>query len=481
MPGSILVVDSDIRSLAYTRNILENDCYKVETLTTGGQALQRLRERPAVDLVMVGIGTPEMDGLQTIEACKKFRPEQRIVAFSCVTDTGTVVKAIKLGAVDYMTKPFYKGELDAVLKRSLPAIKATVDLAGDPALQLHEHVESLGNDLFFIAASPAMRQIRNQIELVAKVDLPVLLLGESGVGKEILARLVHNLSQRSRNPLVKLNCAALPADLLESELFGYEVGAFTGAVRPKPGKFELSNHGTILLDEIGEMTAQLQAKLLHVLQDGQFSRLGSRSNIKADFRVLAATNINIDESLANKSFREDLYYRLNTFTINIPPLRERREEIPVLIKHFMSQFSKKYAHPPADCSEKLIQACMQHPWRGNLRELGNFVRRYMILQDEALAIAELESQSKSQLFLTEGGNDTASTGQELGLKSLVRGLKGKTEIRAIEEALIAARWNKKVAATRLNISYKALLYKIRQYQILPAETAGSDSSIELRS
>ena len=461
---NILVVDDEPAILNYTRTLLEMDNYAVETVTSGEEAVRRVQTGPPVDLMLLDMAMPRMDGLQTMQACKKLRPQQRIVICSCLSDTSSVVKAIKMGALDYMTKPLYKAELDAVLKRSL-ATHADVPAAPSAAVsESHEHIEALENDLFFLAASPAMKQIRSQISLVAKVDVPVLLLGESGVGKEILAHLIHKLSPRSRNQLVKVNCAALPLDLLESELFGYEKGAFTGAVGSKPGKFELCNKGTILLDEIGEMSPVLQAKLLHVLQDGQFSRLGSRCNISADFRVLAATNINVQEAIANRTFREDLYYRLNAFTINIPPLRERREEIPLLFKHFMNQFSHKYAHPSMSYSEKLINACMHYHWPGNLRELGNFVKRYMVLQDENLAIAELQSKSRGQAFMTESTDGASRT--EFGLKSLVRGLKDKAELKAIEEALISNNWNRKMAALHLNISYKALLYKIKQYQIV---------------
>lgn len=462
---SILVVDDEVSMLSYARTLLGTEQYAVETVTSGEQALKRIESKPTIDLMLLDMAMPGMDGLQTISACKKARPEQKIVVCSCVTDTSTVVQAIKMGALDYMTKPFYKAELDALLERSLSNCQPDKPAIPAPASEDHEHFESLENDLFFLAASPAMKQIRAQISLVARVDVPVLLLGESGVGKEIVARLVHKLSPRSRNPLLKVNCAALPADLLESELFGYEPGAFTGATRPKPGKFELCHKGTILLDEIGEMSPVLQAKLLHVLQDGQFCRLGSRSNITADFRVLAATNIDVHEAIANKAFREDLYYRLNAFTVNIPPLRERREEIPLLFKHFMNQFSQKYAHPSMGYSEKLINACMGYHWPGNLRELGNFVKRYMVLQDEELAISELESKNKGYGF-TAGNSDESGGGcSEFGLKSLVRNLKDKTELKAIEGALIATNWNRKLAAVRLNISYKALLYKIKQYQI----------------
>jgi transcriptional regulator with PAS, ATPase and Fis domain len=322
-------------------------------------------------------------------------------------------------------------------------------------------VEELCDDVFFVAASPAMKKIRGQAALVAGVDIPVLLLGESGTGKEVLARLIHKLSPRAHRTFLKVNCAAVPADLLESELFGYEAGAFTGATHPKPGKFELCNKGTILLDEIGEMPPLLQAKLLHVLQDQQFSRLGSRSVIKVDVRILAATNINIPEALANKRLREDLYYRLNAFTLQLPPLRERKEEIPLLLKHFMSRMAEHYARPPMTLSPKLLQRCLEYPWPGNLRELSNFVKRFLILGDENVAINELQPQSDGS-GPAAAGRDGDSGG---GLKSLARSAKDEAEAEAINQALEQTNWNRKQAAALLKISYKALLYKIRQYGI----------------
>src|SRR5437868_4306627 len=465
--ATILIVDDEPSMLRYTKTLLEVDNYSVETAGSGFEAIKRVQEGLKPSLILLDMAMPSMNGLQTIEECKKIRPEQKIVVLSCVSDTSTVVQAIKLGALDYVTKPFYKSELDAVLKRCLEPEKPA---KGSADLQRYSvsddvEVESLEDDLFFLAASPQMKQIRAQVSLVAKVDVPVLLLGESGVGKEILARLIHKMSIRAHRPLLKVNCAALPAELLESELFGYEAGAFTGAQRSKPGKFEQCNKGTILLDEIGEMTTALQAKLLHVLQDGSFSRLGSRSNVTVDVRVLAATNVNVEEAIANKTLREDLYYRLNAFTMQIPPLRERREEIPLLLKHFMNRLSERYAHAPLSYSERLLRACMLYHWPGNLRELGNFVKRYLVLQDEDTAIAELEAKSKGN------GTDSSHAGMmgapEGGLKSLVRGLKDEAELRAIEQALVATNWNRKLAAARLNISYKALLYKIKQYQIVP--------------
>jgi transcriptional regulator with PAS, ATPase and Fis domain len=282
----------------------------------------------------------------------------------------------------------------------------------------------------------------------------------------VLAKLIHKLSPRSHRTFLKVNCAAVPADLLESELFGYEAGAFTGATHPKPGKFELCNKGTILLDEIGEMPPLLQAKLLHVLQDQQFSRLGSRSVVKVDVRILAATNINIPEALATKRLREDLYYRLNAFTLNVPPLRERKEEIPILLKHFMTRMSERYARAPLPLSSNLMQACLSHPWPGNLRELSNFVKRYIVLADEQAAIHELHPKADGA-----GAPFDSGTGESGGgLKSLARSAKDEAEAEAISKALEETNWNRKQAAVLLKISYKALLYKIRQYGIAEAKS-----------
>jgi len=331
-------------------------------------------------------------------------------------------------------------------------------------------VEELYDDVFFVAASPAMRKIRSQAALVANVDIPVLMLGESGTGKEVVARLVHKLSPRAHRMFLKVNCAAVPADLLESELFGYEAGAFTGATHPKPGKFELCNKGTILLDEIGEMPPLLQAKLLHVLQDQQFSRLGSRSVIKVDVRILAATNINIPEALATKHLREDLYYRLNAFTLQLPPLRERKEEIPILLKHFMSRMSEQYARPSLPLSQALLQACQEYSWPGNLRELNNFVKRYLVLGDEKLAVQELQPKSDGNgPHRDSSSSPQGETGG--GLKSLARSAKDEAEAEAIKQALNQTNWNRKQAAALLKISYKALLYKIRQYGIAQTSTS----------
>jgi two-component system response regulator AtoC len=467
---NILVVDDEPSMLTYTRTLLEASSYSVETASSGAEAIRKIQSA-APDLMLVDMQMPAMNGLQTIQACRKLIPDQRIVMVSCVSETSNIVQAIRMGALDYITKPIYKAELDAVIARCLSSGESPeceIPVVHFTATTDQEHIDILEEDLFFLAANPAMKQLRAQASIIAKVDVPILLLGESGVGKEIVARLIHKLSPRSQKAFLKVNCAALPADLLESELFGYETGAFTGATRSKPGKFELANHGTILLDELGEMSPVLQAKLLHVLQDGQFCRLGGRANITADVRVLAATNINMEKAIAQKMFREDLYYRLNAFTMNIPPLRERREEIPALLKHFMTRFSRKYSQAPLPYSDRLLAACLNYHWPGNLRELGNFVKRYLVLQDEHLAVFELQEKSRSSSFVPTilpgiGG----IPGRDL--KSLVRSSRDETELKAIEEALAATKWNRKMAAAKLHISYKALLNKVKQYRMTPPQ------------
>src|SRR6202789_2035299 len=455
--NNILLVDDEPGMLRYIRTLLEVDDYKVETASTGEDALKLIEKGLEPDLVLLDVLMPGIDGLETLEQLRQKRPGVKVVMLSCVNDTKKGVQAMRLGAQDYLTKPFQKAEPDAVIDQCLDQGKGPV--GGE--------VEEVADDVFFIAASPAMRKIRSQAALVANVDIPVLLLGESGTGKEVLARLIHKLSPRAHRTFLNVNCAAVPADLLESELFGYEAGAFTGATHAKPGKFELCNKGTILLDEIGEMPPLLQAKLLHVLQDQTFSRLGSRTMIKVDVRILAATNINIPEALANKRLREDLYYRLNAFPMSLPPLRERKEEIPILLKHFMSRMSESYARPPLPLSGPLMEACLRHTWPGNLRELSNFIKRYLVLGDETLAASELQPRPDGGggMHFDAAGRAAVVADGSGGLKSVSRNAKDEAEAEAISRALDETNWNRKQAATLLKISYKALLYKIRQYGI----------------
>jgi two-component system response regulator AtoC len=329
-------------------------------------------------------------------------------------------------------------------------------------------LEELGDERYFLAAAPSMLKIYRQVQLLADVDAPVLILGESGTGKEVIAHLIHKHSRRTQHHFVNVNCAALPADLLESELFGYHQGAFTGAIKDKPGKFEQAHRGTLLLDEIGEMSAQMQAKLLHVLQDGQYNRLGARESSKVDVRVLAATNVQIEDALIGKTFREDLFYRLNVFTINVPPLRERREEIPYLIEETVRRLPRalRNAHD-ASFPSRLMDAVLRYDWRGNVRELRNFVTRTMTMRDADNAIRELETKIASEDRLSQDEPIGSPSIENTGMRSVVRDMKDRAEAKMIKDALEVSGWNRRHAAKYLNISYRGLLYKIQQHRLAP--------------
>jgi DNA-binding NtrC family response regulator len=408
------------------------------------------------------VGMPGADGLETLQQARKLQPDLKVVMLGAIDDTRRAAQAVRLGAVDYLPEPFHEAELHSVLTQHL----ATPVNVPDQIEDAETTIINLPEGASFVCGSTAMRRIHAQACVIAKFDMPVLLLGESGTGKEVLSLLIHYLSPRANYPFLKVNCAAVPTDLLESELFGYEAGAFTGATKSKPGKFELCEQGTILLDEIGEMPPALQAKLLHFLQDHRFSRLGSRTTTKADVRILAATNIRVEEALASKMLREDLYYRLSGFTIQMPPLRERKKEIPLLLEHFMRRNATQFSSPERSFSPRLIQASLSYPWPGNLRQLENFVRRYLVLGDEELAISELRTSQRGN---GEQRESTAAQPDVAGLKLLARAVKKEAEAAAIAHALEQTNWHRQKAALMLKISYKALLYKIKQYGLHPPD------------
>jgi transcriptional regulator with GAF, ATPase, and Fis domain len=313
----------------------------------------------------------------------------------------------------------------------------------------------------FICVSEKMHQIKELIDQVANTDVTVLIQGESGVGKEVIARSIHSHSSRRERPFIKVNCAAIPPELLESELFGYEKGAFTGAYRQKPGKFELAHTGTIFLDEISEMSLSLQGKILQVLQDREFSKLGGKKDIWVDVRILAATNRNIEEMVNHSQFREDLYYRLNVVNITLPPLRERSEEIPVFIEYFLDKFSKKYRKKVNPLSSKIMKIFKEHHWPGNVRELENVLQRYVILEKEKMIMDELTHGSIENGAVEKEKSLAGNFKTWPSLKEVYREATLKAESETILKALQITNWNKKRAAQMLNISYKALLYKIK--------------------
>jgi two-component system, NtrC family, response regulator AtoC len=459
----IAVLDADPAILKYIHRILA-DRYSVSLFTEPEELYKSLKESVSLDMLMMDWDMHEEDtsekALKLLTEIRALKPALPIVMFTCSADLKDVVQATRRGATDLIVKPFRKAEIDLVVRQCLEDVGKHTAGEDSEAKEI-----SLDENTSLVVASKRMREIESQCRLVARADIPVLVLGESGTGKEVATMFIHKMSARSQRSFLKVNCAAMPADLLESELFGYEQGAFTGAVKSKPGKFEQCNGGTIFLDEIGEMPAALQAKLLQVLQDGSFSRLGGRASVKVDVRVIAATNIDIKAAIAQKTFREDLYYRLNGFTLKMPPLRERLEEIPILAHHFMRKVAAKYARDPLPISPMLMKVLASQMWPGNLRELENTIKRYLILGNEQSIIEDLNPARGVE----HDQPSAVDLGAGAGLKHLVRNLKGDAESVAIAQALEGTGWNRKVAASDLQISYKALLYKIKQYNLYPPQ------------
>jgi two-component system response regulator AtoC len=456
----ILVLDSDPAVLDYVHRILA-DRFNVSLFTDAAEMLQRLEESPAPNLLLMDWHITEDDTEEnTLSLLLKIRasmPSLPIITFACFAELKEVVAASRVGSVEMILKPFRKSDIDLAVQQCLQG-------AGKHQFDDDDVVEiPLDENKSFVRASKRMREIESQCRLLARADIPVLILGESGTGKEVATMFIHKMSERCQRNFLKVNCAAMPADLLESELFGYEQGAFTGAYKSKPGKFEICNNGTIFLDEIGEMPVVLQAKLLQVLQDGSFARLGGHSIVKVNVRVIAATNIDIKAAIEQKTFREDLYYRLNGFTLKMPPLRERTEEIPILAFHFMRKVAAKHQRDPLPISPELMQALTSYSWPGNLRELENTITRYIILADEQAIISELYPRQAAGTL----GVDWEDNDGNAGLKHLVRNLKSSAESSAIAQALASTGWNRKIAASDMQISYKALLNKIKEYNLSP--------------
>jgi two-component system, NtrC family, response regulator AtoC len=457
----IIMLDSDAAVRSKLRRTLSGR-FTVTLLSHPDDLALHVSKSPIPVLVLLdwfagqdSTGKTALGLLQTILSA---RPSLPVVVLFNSVDPRQIVLATRMGASDVLVKPFSESQIEEVICRHVT----------DPDNAIAEVDETpLDGDTSFVRCSQRIREIESQCILVARTNIPVLILGESGTGKEIAALFIHKMSARGKHGFLKVNCAAMPLDLLESELFGYEQGAFTGAVKSKPGKFELCDHGTIFLDEIGEMPAALQAKLLQVLQDGSFSRLGGRSGIKVDVRVIAATNIDIKTAIAKKHFREDLYYRLNGFGFSIPPLRERRDEIPILANYFMRRNCLKFGRDSLPISVAMMQALIHHQWPGNVRELENTIKRYLVLEDERAIINELTSLREADALLVA----TDDHGSRSGLKRIVRGVKGKAESVVIAQTLEIHHWNRRAAANELQISYKALLYKIKQYNLVQQKIA----------
>jgi two-component system response regulator AtoC len=458
----LLIISNDPAMIEITEKFSSSQTYAAICVSSAQEAIVLFRQGIIADLVLVDATTIASCGASDF-SLMEWVNNDRLIILSDQPRTDAPTWA----GTRVLKKPLHIEDLRTLASALTSALGSSVCQGHSLTKAPEYHLEELSNNRFFLAASPAMMSLYKEIKLLAPVNIPVLLLGESGVGKEIVAMLLHKYHGQSERTFLNVNCAALPTDLLESELFGYEAGAFTGAMKSKPGKFELADKGTLLLDEIGEMSPQMQAKLLHVLQDGSFSRLGARTSTKVDVRILAATNIDMQKGIAEKRFREDLYYRLNTFTITIPPLRDRREEIPFLIKEIASRDTPELCKPLI-FEDWLIEAAQDYHWPGNLRELRNFVMRTLILQDQRSAYNDLRAKTQAALGGARHKSQSAPVTEHevidiAGMKGAISEVKNKAEVRLLSNALNAAGWNRRKAAVTLNISYRSLLYKIQQH------------------
>jgi two-component system response regulator AtoC len=380
-PNTVLVVDDDPEGREQLMLVLETLGYQAEGAASGEEALARLSQEGGPDAMLLDVMMPHIDGLEILKRYRSNGGRAPVIMISGIDKVDTVVTAMRLGATDYITKPYDGDELRDLLDRVL-------NDSGRPRQLVSPRPGSTP-----LGQSAAMQRVAELVERIADADVPVLLTGESGVGKDVVARELHARSARSARVFVKINCAALPGELLESELFGHERGSFTGAARTKPGQFELADGGTLFLDEIGEMPVSLQAKLLQALQDGEFYRVGGQRKIRVDARVIVATNRDLERAMVNGTFREDLYYRLNVVHLQIPPLRDRREDIPQLIDHFVAKYGKRYGRTREDIPPHVVARFLTYDWPGNIRELENLVRRIMVLRDPRYVLSELKDRA----------------------------------------------------------------------------------------
>jgi two-component system, NtrC family, response regulator AtoC len=490
----VAIVDDDSSFAAYLRTFLSLRGYEARCYTRGDELLASMKQAEAPDAILLDVMMPGLDGLATLRALKTSRPEAQVIMLSGRNQASTIVEAVRLGAADYVVKPDDPeglGEiaLDVAIKNAIEKNRLVSELS-----ELRQQLSD-DEDRSVWGNSEKMRNIGTVIEQVADSDVTVMIRGESGVGKELVSRAIHQRSTRKSRPFVKVNCAALPAELLESELFGHERGAFTGAATTRIGKFEQADTGTLFMDEIGEMKPALQAKLLHVLQDAEFTKLGSNKRIQVDVRIVAATNRDLEKMLMNGEFREDLYYRLKVIELTVPALRERRDEVPTLTDFFVARYSRKYNRPLKPISDQLRQLFLQYEWPGNIRELENMIKRVVILQDEHLVIREIERNMQRTAAVAVAASapvyaaaavggigampfapvppetepadaieDTEPAAEETGgsLASVAKAAAMKAERAAIEQTLRQVHWNRRKAAQILGVSYKTLLNKIKE-------------------
>ncbi|MBD3232164.1 MAG: response regulator [candidate division Zixibacteria bacterium] len=453
----ILVIDDDPKVPWILSEGLSDD-YEIISARDGDEGMEILaKDKP--DLVLLDIKMPGKSGIEILENVKSFDKQLNVIMLSGHGDTKNIVKSIKKGASEFINKPFDVKEVEIHIQNALEKNRLQQELSKlRNELKAKSHYEELVGD------NPGMIEVKSIIEQVAASELTVLIRGESGTGKEIVARLIHNLSDRKNESITKVNCAAIPRELLEAELFGYEKGAFTGAHKTKPGRFEIASKGTMFLDEIGDMPMELQSKLLQVLEQREFMRVGGVKTIKVDVRIVCATNRNLEKAIENKEFRDDLFYRLNEITINIPPLRERRDDIPLLVDHFLNKYNKLYKREVNSLSSKALKTIIDYDWPGNVRQLENLIKQIVVRNEEGIVYSFLENSDQKVTASSPNYTPPMEDG-DYSLKKRVAKAVEFEEKNLIKNVLNKTNWNRRKAAELLGISYRSLLYKIKDYSI----------------
>jgi len=457
LPATLLVADDEPSVLSLLSDTFKKEGYCVHLASNGHEALEKYRTY-LPDLILMDVRMPGMDGLEAFKAIRAEDQGVMIIIMTAYATIDTAVSAMKMGAFDYIVKPFNLDELKVIVRKALEIRSINAELSA-----LRQEITDKYGLHPFNFTSPALREVLRQVELSCRSEVTILLCGESGTGKDMLARYIHSCSHRAAGPFIKVNCAALPENLVESELFGHEKGAFTGAIGRKQGKFELAQGGTLFLDEIGEIGPSVQVKLLHALQYKEFERVGGVNTLAVDCRIIAATNRNLEEAIARKEFREDLYYRLNVFPIYLPPLRERKEDIPQLVSYFLQHFCQKLNKPLIQMDPEIMGLLMAYDWPGNIRELENVIERLVILttgnkisaKDLPRSIYRGKSNSSEALLPAQGRS----------LKEVMNDI----EKQIIKKILAEPGGNRSKSAERLGISRRALHYKLVEYQLADDE------------
>ena len=471
----LLVVSREAAVLRLLCSIEESNSWHLETASSGWDAMERVQSGVVPHLLLLDIPRGDANSLHFLRWLRRLKEDLPVVLLCYPDDAAQGKEALRLGAGEVLARPFDAKQLEFVIRRHL------LPTGNGEAEIVSKNIEPLGQDVFFVSASLIMQKLRAQAELMAKTDVPVLILGERGAGKYTVASLIHKLSVRSGFKLLRVNCSEMPESVLEAELFGDDSAASIAGRRRGLGKFVGGEKGTIFLDEITAMPPALQSRLLQVLQNEELRSPAGSDAMSGEVRILAASSTNLDRALAEKRLREDLYYRLSAFTVHVPPLRQRKDEIAILLRYFMHKLAKHYSLPPRGFSSTVLNACQDYAWPGNLKELEAFVKRYLVAGEQELTLDEMglalaDSGNKTVVLAARRGDVAAEEkawGQKESkpesLKSLIQGIKSEAEQNAIGAALKRTGWNRKAAARLLRVSYRTLLYKIDQYHMRAPE------------